>query len=317
MKRTLATLSTLSLVVGTLSCAEDPRTSVRAGLEDHMVCDDALRPSTLRHIDAALRRPDAASLAAVFSAEDLASVVSFVPQAEAVVVVGRNVWSVVDSGFGKDVVAHGWDGVQCGEPVTVQCTAGKGVSTVDCDDDGAAFAVTQELDRCTLHGVVLDGVVALSKDEDDRVAVDVDLVVDEFRDVEGAFVVDRRGLRATSPIAYRDHAGYSCAEEFVFDDLAVQADGETTTLALTGAQVSDDHGVGVDSAGVYDGACACPRPGSSMAVLVPRPFDETHMATAAIEFGEGDDDVCATVSVTVDGAEVGALAAVVEAMCAR
>lgn len=305
LPRALAiTLVSVGVVAATTGCDAQ-----RDATLDALVCEDALRPSTARALQAAWDHPDADALAALVTPQDLARVVAFVPQAEAVVVVGRNVWSIVDSGFGKDVVEHGWDGVQCGEPVTLQCTAGSGVSVVDCDDDDSAFAITQQLEGCTLHGVIVSGVVVLGKDDDDRVTVDVDVVVDEVREVRGAFVVDDHGLRSTGPIGFRDHPGTGCAGAYTFDDLAVQADGDTTRLAVVGAVDDDDHDVAVDSGGVYDGTSLCPRAGAQMVVAVPRPFDEEHSAAVAIHFGEDG------VSVDVDGHDAAPLAAAVQALC--
>ncbi len=291
--RMLSLVSVLVVAV-TTGCEAQQHATV-----DTLVCEDALRPSTAQALQEAFTHPDLDNLAAIVSPQDLARVVALVPQAEAVVVVGRNVWSVVDSGFGKDVIAHGWDGVQCGEPVTLQCTAGAGVSIVDCDD-GGAFQITQQLDGCTLHGVTVDGVVVLGKDGD-AVGVDVDVVVDEVSGIAGEFVVDGHGLRSTGPVRFDDHAGYSCASSMGFDDMAVQADGETTRLSFVGSVDDDGPGVVVDSKGIYDGASACPLPGAALMVGVGD-------VTATIAFDKA-------VSVDVDGHDVPALAAAVQAMC--
>lgn len=297
---------------------------------DRMVCEDLARPSTIGRLRDALDRPGLDTAAAfALAPEDLAGIVSLAgPQAEAVVVVVRNVGFVVNSGFGADLVDGSFDGVSCGDEVAIACVAGSGVSVVECGADGVPTAVSQKLDRCVLHGTQLDGTVRVSKDatKAQHLRVDVnDLSVNETSAVHGVLDVtlapalstklSTRGarpfsLRLVEPFALEDHGGldggFSCGEELDLDVLDVVVDGETTRLAINGAQRSRERDVGVssdDGEVVFDGSCACPRPGSTLSLEIPRPLGgESETSIARVQWSEAtDEDACAAVDVEIVG----------------
>lgn len=309
-----------------LACEEaDPRDAMADALFDRMACEDGPRPSTLKRLREALEDPGLDTAAAfALNPQDLASIVSLAgPQAEAVVVVTRNVWSVAESGLGRtfiDEVAGGtFDGVTCGDSLPIECTAGSGTSTVECDDDGAAFAVVQELSLCTLHGIVFQGTVLLSKDasQAQHLRVDVNgLAIDEATAVDGVLDVtlqpDRNegfSLRLVEPFAVKDHggreSGLSCGQELNLDVLDLVVDGATTRFGVDGFHHQDDRSVGLRSEVghdvVFDGSCGCPRPGSALSFVIPRPLgSDTETSTAHVVWGDGDAHSCASVSVAID-----------------
>jgi hypothetical protein len=190
----------------------------------------------------------------------------------------------------------------------------------------------------------------LSKDasQAQHLRVDVDdLAIDEATAVHGVLDVtlqaDRKegfSLRLVEPFALKDHGGtdggLSCGEQLDLDVLDLVADGATTRFAVDGFHHSDDRTVGLRSTAdhdvVFDGSCGCPRPGSALSFVIPRPLGhETETTTAHVAWSDGDAQACASVSVAIDdwtdacdvidgvdcgrGAVEASLAAILQTLC--
>src|SRR4051812_32182240 len=151
---------TVLVVVGLVAgCSADPVQEAEDAVFAKLVCEDVARPSTLARLRAVFDHPSPQTAAAfATNPQGLATLVSIAgPEAEGVVVALRNATRA------EELFAHGWDGVQCGEPFALDCTAGDETASVSCDD-GVANRVDLKLAKCTLGGMVLDGTVAIVRD---------------------------------------------------------------------------------------------------------------------------------------------------------
>ncbi|MDP2342307.1 MAG: hypothetical protein Q8O67_15235 [Deltaproteobacteria bacterium] len=277
--------------------AHDPMGSLEAALFDQLECSNLSRPSTIEHLRDALHHPERIG-ALLFAPHELASVVALAgPQAEAAVVVVRNLLRLVNSGAGQELLEHGWDGVQCGEPVSLECTAGRGSVIVDCEV-GTVHGIRIEAEACTIHGENVDGALDLRRGDDDDAVIVLDgLTINETKELQGELVLhhsvddDLHSFAVRSPATLRlvDHGGpqggRSCGEELRLQDLDVSVDDDDVSVAFAGFQENRARKLGlgtVDDELVFDGACGCPRAGAGLQVEVPHPLghqDETAIAT--------------------------------------
>ena len=287
--------------------AADDAPSLEAALFDQLECIGLARPSTLQHLRDALHHPDPDRLRALLLApQELAAVVAVAgPQAEAAVVVVRNLLHLLDSGAAADLLENGWDGVQCGEPVSVECTAGRGAVAVDCDDDDVAVGIRIELEACMLRGKSLDGAVTVARDgADARVQLDA-LTLDETRALGGELLLlarvddglrDRFSFAVRQPTALRlqdnggPDGGRSCGEELRLQDVDVSVADDVVAVAFAGQHEDRERTVGLRTIGdelSFDGDCGCPRPGAGLQVEVPRPLGhDDATATATVRWVE-------------------------------
>jgi hypothetical protein len=292
-----------------------------------LACEERLRPSTLQRLRDVIDGADVDTVRALLlNPQDLARVVALGgAQVEAPVVVARNLFALVDSGAAHDLLAHGWDGLQCGEAQPLLCTAGGEAAVVDCDDDGAPSALRLSFDGCTLGGVVYDGDVGFARvDDDDGVAAlsfgasaarpeGRALTIDEFRRLDGSLVVDvgagagRFVAAVTAPDVFEffDHGGLAsgldCAAETVVTAVSVDVGDSDAVVALSASRKSPDVSVGIETFGDhlrFAGDCGCPQPGSGAFVDVPRPLGRAgETGRARVSWGDGGGDRCASVDV--------------------
>lgn len=287
-------------------------------LEDAMIekltCAELVRPSTLHRLQEVLRNPNADDIAALLlNPADLAGLIAQGgPQLEGAVVVAQNLRLLVDSGAGADLLAHGWDGVQCGERQVVACTAGRVTSTVGCTA-GLPTDIVLAFDSCVLQGFKQDGALQLARDLDNDVAsFDVGIVNNEIQVLQGAGLLDLGHADAftvalTDGFSVVDHGGMagglSCGAENRLSEAGFDLadDTATVTLALT-HDTRDEHlAFATTSPVVFDGHCGCPLPGAAIVMDVPRPLGrEGETARASISWSESDDDnACARANVTL------------------
>ena len=317
--------------------AKDPVQAVEDALFDKLTCDDVARPSTLARIRALVDHPSADTAGALlFAPEDLATLVSVAgPEAEVTVVVTRNLLKVAQTGAAADVLAHGWDGVQCAEPQTLECTAGAETVTVSCDARDQPYRIDLALARCTVDGTLLDGKVALERDGADVKARFLSLSIDETQVVEGELTLTAGATGAVTAsvragdggLRVLDHGGVDgglpCGEQLEIDALAFAADGKTTKLEVAGSQATPDRVIGIETFGedlTFDGSCACAIPGSGIAFDVPKPFGkDDEYSHVKVTYGAGDAHACASAAVELDDAwpkeTAGALGGILSAFC--
>ena len=305
----------MASVAGAFSApGEQIAETLEALLLDKVTCSGIARPSTMQRLRGALAAPDAGMLAELLlNPADLASVVARGGlQLEGAVVVAQNLRLLVDSGAGADLLAHGWDGVRCDEPQTIACTAGTVTSTVGCTA-GIATDIVLAFDSCVVQGEKKQGVVAFTRDlDDDSAAVDVALVEDETRVVDGGFLLDvgHAGafmLALSDGFAVVDHGGraggLSCSAETRLTDASFDLDDDTATITLAlSHDTPETHlAMATTSPVVFDGRCGCPQPGSGIVIDVPRPLGrDGETARARITWSESDnDDACAQAHVTL------------------
>ncbi len=298
--------------------AEEPSDAprlVEAAIFDALECHDVARPGTLSRLRAVLDEPTLEEIGALATApEDLASIVALGGvKVEATVIVLQNVLRLaLDEQLRAELLSGGWDGVSCGDPVVVSCTAGTGSGAVLCEGD-AAHSLRIDLDACTLHGGVYDGAITVARvDDDDRIArvSFAALTIDQATKVQGAFdvridVEDRfmASVQGDEPLKIIEHGGPSsgltCGEELAIDVAAVDFDGQRATIELSARQRDADSVLGVATASkhlTYSGACGCPDPGSGIEVVLPQPLGEEG-AEARLQLSWSaakDDGACAT-----------------------
>jgi len=312
MRTPVAVCSVVAVFV--LGACGGPAEALEDFLVDELTCADVVRPSTLNRLRDVLHDPDAEALADVLlDPADLASLVARGgPQLEGAVVVAQNLRRLVDSGAGADLLAHGWDGVQCDEPQVLSCTAGTVTSSVGCTA-GTATDIVLAFDDCVLRGQKRDGAIQLTRDLDNDVAgFDVAVVTDETQAVQGAGLLDIGHADAftialTDGFVVVDHggidAGLSCGAELRLRDAGFDLadDTATITVALT-RDTRDEHlELATTSPVIFDGACGCPLPGAGIVMDVPRPLGrDGETARAQITWSASNDvNACAQANVTL------------------
>lgn len=326
---------------GDLPGVDDAKDAVEDAVVEKLTCDERLRPSTLARLRAFLASADAETLGALLTnPADLASVVAVGgPQIEGGVLVARNLFALVADGTGADLVRSGWDGLLCGDAVPAQCTAGSATTVVSCDRLGRATAVRLDFDRCTLRGVVTDGVVDLDRDESDDSlarATFAGFTLNEVRALEGSLTVDVNvgadafAAAVVDPdrFAFVEHGGLAsgleCGSELDFAAFDVDVGADDTVVVFDGTRRTPEATLGMATTGEHlrfvDG-CACPQPGSGLFVDVPRPLgQENQTARARIDWVAAvDDSVCATPRVTLSDwpTDCGALDALASGDCQK
>jgi hypothetical protein len=284
---------------------------------EDLECQKLARPSTLARLRALLENPSAdAASALLFAPEHVATLVSMAgPEAEVAVVVVRNTLAVAEhAGF---LAEEGWDGLACADPTTLLCTVGEMSISVVCDDAGAA-GIEIALARCALHGSVLDGALSLWREGEDTQAVFSALSVDETKVIDGTVTLaighgaDGLGaaVRTVDGLRYIEHGGpaggLSCGSQLRVETLATTAnDDGALVVQLSGAHETAARSVGVQTFRrhlSYDGACACPLPGSAVAFDVPSPLGDEGTVRVSVTYVDADDEErCATARVELEG----------------
>lgn len=354
MQRVAPSLVVVAIIAVGGGC-EDPKKAVEDVVFEKLVCEEVARPSTLARIRTLLDAPNADNAGAVLlNPQDLASLVSVVgPEAEVGVVLTRNVLEL--SPQVDDVLKHGWptpgtkgagagdgrayfDGVACGEPVMLDCTAGSGSVIYDCEvDNGVAVfrAIEVVLDKCVVDGSVYHGAVTLVHEGDDGASARFDaLAINETKVVNGDVrlaVGGASGFDATvrtddGGLTIEDFggpdAGLECGEELRIDTLAFTDDDDVATVELSGDHrtTEETYGVHTGDGGLrFDGSCACPLPGSGVTIDVPRPLgEEGTVAHAGVSYDVAARDApieaCAKATVRLSGWPAGCFA---DADCGR
>jgi hypothetical protein len=287
-------------------------------LEDRLVqelsCSEFVRPSTVDRLLTVIKDPSVDDIAALLlNPTDLADLVARGgAQLEGAVLLAQNMRMLAETGAGADLLAHGWDGVQCGEPQVIACTAGTVTSTVDCAAD-APSSVVLAFDACVLRGTLVDGALQFTRDAlEDTAAFDVGIVSDETRLLRGAGFIDVGDADAftfalTDGFAVVDHggiaSGLSCGAESHLSEAGFDLADSTATITLALAHDTPDKHVAMATTSpvVFDGRCGCPLPGASVVMDVPRPLGrDGQTAHANITWSESDDDnACARATVTL------------------
>ncbi len=289
-------------------------TALEDRLVEQLTCSDLVRPSTVNRVVEAIKDPSFDDLAAVLlNPADLATLVAQGgAQLEGAVVVAQNLRLLADSGAGADLLANGWDGVSCGDPQVIACTAGQLTSTVDCTA-GVATSVVLAFDGCVLRGTTADGALEFTRDLlDDTASFDLGVVSNETRLLQGAGLLDLSDADAfafalTDGFAVVDHGGLAggiaCGAESRVSEAGFDLTRNTTTvtLALTHDTPDEHLAMATTSPVVFDGQCACPLPGASIVMDVPRPLGhDGETAHASITWSASDDDrACARADVTL------------------
>lgn len=305
---------------------DDAAAAIEDALFAQLECEELVRPSTLERIRAVLHDPGADELRALLlNPQDLASVVALGgAQVEGPVLLARNVLRVVETGAAADLLANGWDGVSCDEPVTLACTAGEETSTVRCDG-AAASSITLSFAGCTLGGTVADGALTLSRipGDDGVAALSFEgLTFDEVQRLEGALLLDvplepgagdgslTALVASPDTLSVVEHgglaSGLSCAAETTFDRAGLSVTATDAIVEAQARHLTPDQVVGVETFGEHlrfgDRLCGCPLPGSGMLVDVPRPLGRAgEIARARVTWAAATDaGACADAKVTLE-----------------
>jgi hypothetical protein len=298
----------------------DVAQALEDALFEHLQCEEILRPSTIERLRELIHDPSFEDLEAVLtSPQDLATVVSFAgAEVEGAVVVARNLEQLIATGALADVVANGWDGVQCGEPVTVQCTAGAQTSTVGCFENEVR-AVSVDLDNCTLGGTVHDGAVTLRRLEadDSRGVLEFEgLALNEIKVLDGSIslrIGDGGATRASlvSNLAYTEHGGpeggLSCGARLALSSLEVSLDDGQGFVSFAAQRDTADDSIALETFGAHlqldPSTCACPLAQSGLRLDVPRPLGRAgETARAEISWSStSDPGLCAEATVALVG----------------
>ncbi len=308
-------------------CALPTPEEVRDSVEDEIFagleCEDIARPSTLARVRAALDAPSPDTFGAIVTdPADLATVVSFAgAEVEAMLAAAHNIDMIVSSGAVDELLDGGWDGVQCGEDVDVGCVGGTGTTVVHCDlRRHEVVSIEESFDRCTIHGVVLDGAVTFSrlpKDETHAALSFTSFSIDETKVIDGEARVDIAedgafsAALAQQGFQFLEHggidSGLECGATLAINALAIDIDSTGGGIVFDGMRATSDENIAVrgDISFAKDQACACPLAGSSLFV--------DQLGGATVTWGDCD----ATVALDEDNEAVErVLSGVFTALCA-
>lgn len=287
------------------SSPEEIRDAVEDELFQSLECEDMARPSTLARVRAALDAPSADTFGALATdPADLATVVSFAGAEVEGVMLAANMLNVVSqSDVVQELLAGGWDGVQCGEDVPLGCTAGEQATVVHCDVRGEVTGIDVSFERCALQGTVLDGALQfkrLPRDDVHASLLITQLSIDEAKFLDGTVRVDIAhdgAFVANGAAALLEHGGFDggleCGATLAANAFAMELSSVGGRVVLDGVRDSADEHIALrgdiryDTPVDGDGGCACPSPGSSLFVDVPRPLGiDGETAGATITWGE-------------------------------
>ena len=245
----------------------------------------------------------------------------------------------------QELLAGGWDGVQCGEDVPLGCSAGEQTTVVHCDvRRGEVTGIDVSFARCTLQGTVLDGALQfkrLPKDDVHAALLITQLSIDEVKVLDGSVRVDIAtdgAFVANGAAEFIEHGGFDggleCGATLAANAFAMELSSVGGRVVLDGVRDSADEHIALRGDVRYDtpvdgdgsAGCACPSPGSSLFVDVPRPLgidDETAGATitwgecsATVELSDWPEDCLAARDCAKEATE-SVLSGVFSALCAR
>lgn len=332
----------LALVLTACTAAQDPLDAAKQGLDDagvaakakaksfaqkvqasvlaDLVCSGTLTPGVAAGLEQALGEGGALSTADLLAAPDAMAEVL----ARASGLLAAQLSSVLAV---REVLAQsnlatlfdkGWDGLTCGAPAALPCLAGKGTSTVTCDQ-GKVTGLGLSLQACRLTTAVYDGAVAVTRVAGQGASADVGLVgfkPSESLQLDGTL---RMGvglgakaelvLQAVTPLVAAAHQGAEAAQCGAKTTLAVarlSADATQIAAEVDGTRVGGGKTYAFRStakhlAWPFAAKCQCPAAGSAFQVTFPSPFGSGAGPTLALAFGPATATACASVSATLSG----------------
>lgn len=309
------------------SCEFEPERQVellRESLTDLLECQAGMKPSTIEAVEEALSDPEPGALAGVLMRPELlARAVSMVSsELEGAVVLVRNVGLLLEQGHVQTLLNDGLQepSLDCGDALTLACTAGQGTSTVRCDEEGEVDGVQLDLDGCVLQESHFQGGAWFAVDSGDasRLRLQLDrLLLDEVKELDGGLVLERvpacetleMALGGETPLQMLDHGGVegglSCGETTRIERLRASHEEARTDLDLAMETRSQDGHTALRSLGevifVQGDGCACPLPGAAVELTFTEPLPwNDEQGTMRVYYREpSSSEQCADVEVEV------------------